>query len=280
MILDRDRVALAKTLVGLVAVIVVIVGAAVVYPIIGLGSPANSTTGASTLSGSSSAAHTSSSSQVTAEPFHFALINRPDVILVSPGANLTYPRINVLSLPSPQPSGTELVTLSVVAPSGISIHLRPNTLNISINSQLSLQGSADPPFSLSSVAADSNVAPGDYKVTVVGTSGSFSATNSLTIRVVQYLVIASNKVFTPSQLTVKAGSTVYWLNLGMPVGNDRQEYDVSIGALNVQSTTLVGGPFFDSFSYTFTTPGTYQYFCVQNNDCSYPYMSGVVTVTA
>jgi plastocyanin len=213
--------------------------------------------------------------------FNFVLISKPAQILITPGGNLTYPRISVLSLPSALPSGTEKVALSVTTPNGISVGFYVKALNISINAQMSLQGGADPPYSLLAVAAAPSVAPGDYKVTVTGTSGSLTETNSFTVRVVQNLIVVKDKAYNPSHLTVKAGSTVYWLSLGLPsVGDNAQEYDVAFKTINVASTVLYGYPIYDSFSYTFTTPGTYDYACVQANDCPGPYMTGQITVTA
>jgi len=285
--------------VGVLVVAAIIIGAVVVYPVIGSGSPARSTkylVSSSTASGSSSSATssssgsasasssssaTSSSSTSSATPFNFALISKPTQILITPGGNLTYPRVSVLSLPSAQPSGTEVVRLSVTTPTGISVRFYQKVLNISINAQMSLQGGADPPYSLLALAAAPNVAPGDYKVVVTGTSGSLTETNTFNVRVVQNLILVKDKAYSPSQLTVKAGSTVYWLSLGLPTGGDNaQEYDLAFKTINVASSVLYGDPIYDSFSYTFTTPGTYDYACVQSNDCPGTYMTGEIVVTA
>ena len=76
----------------------------------------------------------------------------------------------------------------------------------------------------------------------------------------------SNYAFSPATLTVPAGTTVTWTN------EDTAPHTVtskSGGTLN--SPTLNKG---DSWSFTFTTPGSYEYFCAIHPD-----MVGTVIVT-
>jgi plastocyanin len=76
-------------------------------------------------------------------------------------------------------------------------------------------------------------------------------------------VSISNFAFVPATVTVPAGSTVTWTN------NDATAHDVSGGPL--KSPTLNQGR---SYSFTFATPGTYDYIC-----SIHPAMHGSVTVT-
>ena len=76
-----------------------------------------------------------------------------------------------------------------------------------------------------------------------------------------------NFTFNPQTLTVKAGTTVTWTNKddiphGIAVTNDAFKRSL---ALDTD----------DSFSFTFTTPGTYQYFCY-----IHPHMTGSIVVEA
>lgn len=73
-----------------------------------------------------------------------------------------------------------------------------------------------------------------------------------------------NFTFNPQKLTVKAGTTVTWTN------ND--DIPHAIAAVNKQfkSNALDTG---DAYSFTFTTPGTYQYFC-----SLHPHMTGAIVV--
>ena len=73
-------------------------------------------------------------------------------------------------------------------------------------------------------------------------------------------------IFAPQRITVKAGTTVTWVN-----GDDIPH---TIAATNklFKSKTLDTQ---DRFSFTFTTPGTYEYFC-----SLHPHMTGAVVVEA
>src|SRR5204862_7790275 len=70
--------------------------------------------------------------------------------------------------------------------------------------------------------------------------------------------------FSPVRLTVKSGTTVTWLNA------DDTPHTVASSSKLFKSKALDTE---DSFSFTFTTPGVYQYFC-----SLHPYMTGTVVV--
>ena len=72
--------------------------------------------------------------------------------------------------------------------------------------------------------------------------------------------------FSPSVVSVPAGTTVTWRNLGEHV------HSVTSQDQLFDSRLIDPG---QSWSHTFTTPGTYRYFCVPN-----PWLKGVVIVTA
>jgi plastocyanin len=79
---------------------------------------------------------------------------------------------------------------------------------------------------------------------------------------------SSGFAFSPASMTIKAGTTVTWTNkTGAPHtvtsdSGDPASFNGSVG----------GGA---TFSFTFTTPGTYQYHCN-----IHPYMAATITVTA
>ncbi|HYQ07866.1 MAG TPA: cupredoxin family copper-binding protein [Xanthobacteraceae bacterium] len=76
-----------------------------------------------------------------------------------------------------------------------------------------------------------------------------------------------NFTFTPQTLTVKAGTTVTWTNkddIPHGIASDNNAFKRS-PALDTD----------DSYSFTFTTPGTYQYFCYVH-----PFMKGTIVVQA
>ncbi len=119
-----------------------------------------------------------------------------------------------------------------------------------------------------------NVSPGDYQVTVGAKSGSSSAVATFTVHVVQYLVLEQGNLFVPDTLTVKAGSTVYWINLDAPAGGDPEVHDVVFtSAATAQSPPM---PQYTTFSYAFSAAGTYKYYCTYHPSS----MLGTVSVTS
>ena len=76
----------------------------------------------------------------------------------------------------------------------------------------------------------------------------------------------SNFTFSPPQVTVKAGTTVTWTN------DDDIPHTVTSSTLAFKSAALDTD---DKFSFTFTTPGTYKYFC-----SLHPHMTGTIVVEA
>src|SRR5271156_2081093 len=87
--------------------------------------------------------------------------------------------------------------------------------------------------------------------------------------------------YTPAKVAIKVGDTVQWVNGGETV------HSVSTNAANAQNrkdTSMPKGAVaFDSgfippggdYSYTFTVPGTYRYFCLPHEKAG---MVGVVVV--
>jgi plastocyanin len=78
-------------------------------------------------------------------------------------------------------------------------------------------------------------------------------------------VAIQNFAFSPTTVTVKAGSTVTWTN------RDQDAHTVTAMSGPFHSPTLTTG---QSFRYTFTTPGRYDYLCT-----IHPFMTATVVVT-
>jgi len=72
--------------------------------------------------------------------------------------------------------------------------------------------------------------------------------------------------FAPQRITVKAGTTVTWIN------DDDIPHTVASSSKLFKSKTLDTK---DKFSFTFTTPGAYEYFC-----SIHPHMTGAIVVEA
>nr|WP_280700122.1 cupredoxin family copper-binding protein [Kitasatospora sp. GP82] len=81
-------------------------------------------------------------------------------------------------------------------------------------------------------------------------------------------VTIKNFAFSPATLTVKAGTKVTWTNTD-PDAHTVTSKQGSGGPL--QSAALATN---DTYSYTFTAPGTYPYFCT-----IHPFMTATVEVT-
>jgi amicyanin len=79
-------------------------------------------------------------------------------------------------------------------------------------------------------------------------------------------VTIDNFTFAPHRLTVKRGTTVTWIN------RDDIPHTVTAVDLQFRSKALDSD---DSYSFTFTAPGTYAYFC-----SLHPRMTGTIVVEA
>jgi plastocyanin len=129
------------------------------------------------------------------------------------------------------------------------------------------------------LAASASATPGNDTIKIQGVSGANSQTASFTLRVVQYRVVMLHSAYSPAQLTVTAGSTVFWQNLDGPAVGCGQT--TGTGHHSVVFTTLPGANSsaivqFGIYSYTFTTPGSYFYYSSIDSD---HLMNGTITVT-
>jgi plastocyanin len=75
-----------------------------------------------------------------------------------------------------------------------------------------------------------------------------------------------NFAFVPAVVTVAPGTTVTWTNM------DEDPHTVTATGKGFRSPALDGG---DKFSFTFNTPGAFQYFC-----SLHPHMVGKIVVKA
>ncbi len=100
-------------------------------------------------------------------------------------------------------------------------------------------------------------------VAVFTTAGALSApalqAADLEVKIDQF-------AFDPQRVTVKAGTTVTWTN------EDDVPHTIASSSKLFKSKALDTN---DKFSFTFTTPGTYEYFC-----SLHPHMTGAVVVEA
>jgi plastocyanin len=96
--------------------------------------------------------------------------------------------------------------------------------------------------------------------------------------------VIENFAYNPADITVPVGTTVTWVNqdaVGHTVteGDPNSPKAANLRVFDSSGEALTGkvaliGPG-QSWNYTFTTPGTYEYYCIVH-----PYMIGQITVTS
>jgi plastocyanin len=111
------------------------------------------------------------------------------------------------------------------------------------------------------------VAAGLYYLTANRTQSPNVEQNVQNVQNVQTRVDISNFAFSPASLTVAKGSTVVWTN------NDSAPHNITFdnSGIPASPTMQPGGA---TYSYTFTSAGTYAYHC-----SIHPNMLGQVVVT-
>jgi plastocyanin len=94
--------------------------------------------------------------------------------------------------------------------------------------------------------------------------GKVAAATAAVEAVVANTVAIDNFVFTPPELTIKAGTTVTWKN------DDDIPHVVLAKEHQFRSKALDTG---DAYSFTFSVPGRFDYFCALH-----PHMVGAIVV--
>jgi plastocyanin len=115
-------------------------------------------------------------------------------------------------------------------------------------------------------------------VAIVGVHlrGAAASTSPILIK-----MLDTPPTFEPSALTIKAGDTVEWKNVGTSVHHASTDTSKAINPADVSKPSKAQ-PFDSgflqpgqSFSYTFTVPGKYRYICAPHETSG---MSGEITV--
>jgi plastocyanin len=89
-------------------------------------------------------------------------------------------------------------------------------------------------------------------------------------------------MFSPSSLTIKAGETVTWTNMGPSAHtttSDTGVWNSAVMAAPSGGGGYGGGMSGGTFQFTFSMPGTYSYHCSLHPPASYPGFTGTITVT-
>ena len=89
--------------------------------------------------------------------------------------------------------------------------------------------------------------------------------------------------FTPSALTVNAGTTVTWVNMGPSAHTTVSDSGAWTSAIMAAPDSggggYGGGMSVATFTFTFSTAGTYSYHCGLHPPASHPDFTGTITVT-
>ena len=115
---------------------------------------------------------------------------------------------------------------------------------------------------MTTIASNMRVATA-LAVAVLAAAVAFPAASA---RAAEMEVKIDNFTFAPQRLVVKAGTTITWIN------DDDIPHTVASSTKLFKSNALDTK---DKFSFTFTTPGAYEYFC-----SLHPHMTGAIVVEA
>ena len=183
---------------------------------------------------------------------------------MAPGLSESYVTLSITPLPSQGPASEEDVNLSGSTPGGLSIAFAAETVRLGQSSR--------PQVSLTLAVGGATV-PGNYTISLHGKVGGLTQDSSMTVRVVQNLVFMMGNAFVPSNITIRPGSTVYWMSLDPPPGAYPGGHTVTFtSGTSAQSPTLQQ---YDWYSHQFVGQGEYAYHCNFHG----PAMSGIVTVS-
>jgi plastocyanin len=237
-----------------VIAITIVVGLSLTALVIGAGLT-QTVTNRSTTSTLEPVTNTKSTAGNTSNSFFMAMNVIPTARLVPLGgdANFTVAFYNGGDI-------TGNYSLSVAAPNGLSFEFGPP-------SSVTMSGCGPCSTNLQ-VHSSSAMEAGAYNVTIEASGSKGVANQTFDFHVQRNLVLIAGASIL-SNLTVKAGDTVTWVNLEGQVGGD------SLDQIVFLNMTLISDPLPPnaSWSYTFTQPGTYRYY-----DAAHPSVRGEIIV--
>jgi plastocyanin len=241
-------------LTGLVVVVIIIAAAFyITIPMVGLPPTVTSLSTSSSDSGGSTTTSSGSSGRLTMS------VVQP--LIVAPSANET---VTLKFVAIGSVSGNYSLSASSL-PKGVSATFKPSTVNLPAQ----LQNTVTVTLSAASGATVVN-----STLSVQATAGSSVYTQQFPLMSVQALVLIQGNAFSPSSLTVAAGTKVYWLNLDASVNPDIGPNMHDVTALDHSFSSGNGNlGQYDIYSHTFTTAGTVKY-----QSAAQPTMTGQVVV--
>ncbi len=110
---------------------------------------------------------------------------------------------------------------------------------------------------------------GTYQILIGGKSGPVANTQRYVLEILDNLIVIEGFKY-PEKYTVKKGETVVWLNTDRGDQYDPGAHTMTSDTGRFDSALVYAG---QTFSFTFTEPGTYKYYCRPHN-----YMTGSIEV--
>ena len=149
-------------------------------------------------------------------------------------------------------------TLSLIMVIGIFSCTKKNSYLSPVTTAATTNTTASTTTTQTTTTQSTTTDPTTSTTTTTSTTSTTPATSGTVV------VLMQNFQFVPAQITISAGTTVKWTNM------DADSHDVSSNTGLFKSATMGQG---DTFSYTFTTAGSYGYRCI-----FHAVMTGVVNV--
>lgn len=242
------------TLLAVVLIILIVFGAG--YYLLGQGGGGQHT---STLVGNTTLSSTSASSIRPSS----SLSGRVIIVFVAPSvlassdvvANYTMKVTTLGNVPT-------TLNLAVAAPPGITVTL----------DQSQFATAETPAGPVASIQVDPGTNPGVYNVNVTASGGGQTYADVLRLQVVSFLVVTVGTLFLPANMTVPVNSTVYWMRLNGALSQyDNGQHNVVF--LNDSLPSSQPLQQWESYSYQFTAPGDYPYYCT-----FHPFQKGEIVV--
>jgi plastocyanin len=232
-------------MVGLLVVVIIIGGAFFVAIPMVANSTSTSTTESTSVTTSSTGSTSSTSGSTGTLSFKIA-----QPLIVAPNVNESV-TVTFAAGVTGSPNGDYALSASAL-PKGVTASFSPSSINLpaQLGSSVTM-----------TLSAASGATVGNATVNVQATAGTSVFTQPFKLMSVQALVLIQGGAFVPNSLTVKAGTTVYWLNLdagGGEAGGAGGGHDVTASDGSFSSGTGNLSQY-SMYSHTFATAGTVKY---------------------
>lgn len=165
-------------------------------------------------------------------------------------------RISVKVNPTPD-FESEITFFAADVPDGITITFSPEKISGSQRG------------TTAKIEVSDKAKSGTYTILIGGKSGPIANTQRYVLEIINNLIVIQGFSY-PAKYTIKKGETVVWLNTDTGDQYDPGAHTITSDNGRFDSPLIYAG---QKFSFTFSEPGTYKYFCTPHN-----YMVGSIEV--